>query len=76
MSTLIKRTIVWGLSLVLGFILTWAMVVFFFPIAIPQEAGKGLADYGLMLTILTAIPLSLIFVTWLDYLLDANILPK
>jgi hypothetical protein len=69
----IRRLIVWGISLVLGFISTWASVVFLFPSLIPQEAGKGLADYGVLATILTVIPLTMLFVAWLDYFLDARI---
>ena len=71
----VKRLLVWGISLVLGFISTWASVVFLFPALIPQEAGKGLGDYGLLLTILTIIPFTLLFVAWLDYFLDARIHP-
>jgi len=71
----VRRLFVWGVSIVLGFVLTYVSVVFLFPILIPQEAGKGLADYGFLYTVLTAIPLSLIFVAWLDYLLDTRIHP-
>lgn len=74
-SLLLRRIFVWSVSLVLGFVLTWALVVFFFPILIPAEAGKGLADYGTLLTILTAVPIALIFVTWFDYFMDTRILP-
>lgn len=76
MSSLnIRRLFVWAVSLALGFVSTWALVVFFFPILIPNEAGKGLGDYGTLLTIITTIPISLIFVAWLDYFLDTQIHP-
>jgi hypothetical protein len=71
----VRRAFVWIVSLVLGLIVTWALVVFFFPTQIPAEAGKGLGDYGLLATILTVIPISLIFVAWLDYFLDTKIHP-
>lgn len=76
MSSLnLRRLVVVGISVVLGFLLTWISVVFVFPILIPQEAGKGLSDYGLFNTILTTIPLTLLFVAWLDYFLDTRIHP-
>jgi hypothetical protein len=74
-NLLLRRIFVWSVSIIIGFALTWASVVFLFPLLIPQEAGKGLAEYGLLLTILTTIPLSLIFVAWLDYFMDTRIHP-
>jgi hypothetical protein len=71
----IRRLFVWVVSMFLGLLLTWIGVVFIFPILIPQEASKGLADYGLLATILTAIPIGLIFVAWLDYFMDTRIHP-
>jgi hypothetical protein len=62
-------------SIVLGFVITWALVRFLFPVLLPAEAGKGLDDYGLLLTVLTVIPISLIFVAWLDYFMDTRIHP-
>lgn len=76
MSSLnLRRLIVWGISLVLGFIGTWLTVVVIFPILIPTEAGKGLGDYGVLATILTMIPFTLLFVAWLDYFMDTRIHP-
>lgn len=75
-SLAIRRAFVWVVSLVFGFITTWVLVTFFFPVLIPAEAGKGLGDYGLLLTILTVIPISLIAVAWLDYFLDTRIHPE
>jgi hypothetical protein len=71
----IRRLFVWVVSMVLGLLVTWLTVVFIFPILIPQEAGKGLGDYGLLATVLTALPIGLIFVAWLDYFLDTRIHP-
>lgn len=71
-----RRLFVFGVSLVLGFLLTWASVTFIFPLLIPSEAGKSLADYGVLSTILTTIPLTLLFVAWLDYFLDTGIHPE
>lgn len=71
----IRRLFVWVVSMGLGLLTTWLCVVFLFPALIPQEAGKGLGDYGLLLTVLTALPLGLIFVAWLDYFLDTRIHP-
>ena len=59
--------------MIIGFVVTWTLVIFVFPILIPAEAGKGLDDYGLGYTILTAFPIGMIFVTWLDYFLDTKI---
>ena len=74
-SLLIRRVIAWGLSLGLGFVTTWATIVIGLPILLPTEAGKGLDDYGLLLTVLTIISVSLLFLTWLDYFMDTQILP-
>lgn len=71
----VRRLFVWFVSMGLGLLTTWIFVVFVFPILIPQEAGKGLGDYGLLLTVLTTIPIGLIFVAWLDYFMDTRIHP-
>lgn len=71
----IRRLFVWSVSIVLGFVITWALVRFFFPVLLPTEAGKGLDEYGLLLTTLTMIPISLLFVAWLDYFMDTRIHP-
>ncbi|MFZ4812923.1 MAG: hypothetical protein ACOYL5_00205 [Phototrophicaceae bacterium] len=75
-NLLLRRLFVWAVSIVLGLIVVVSTVIFVFPILIPAEAGKGLEDFGVLLTVLATIPASLIFVAWLDYFLDTKIHPE
>ena len=75
-NLLLRRLFVWAVSIVLGLIVVVSTVIFVFPILIPAEAGKGLEDFGVLLTVLATIPTSLIFVAWLDYFLDTKIHPE
>ncbi len=72
----LRRIFVWSVSLVLGFVITWAMYEFMFPALIPQEGPKNFfEDYGNLYKILTIVPIALIFVAWLDYFMDTRIHP-
>lgn len=64
---LVKRAAVVVISAVLGFLLTWGVVVL---------VGTNLEEYGVTYTFFTALSLACAFGVWLDLLLGAKILPK
>lgn len=74
-SLTFKRLTVWGISFVLGFVVTYLLVVVGFPILKPEAAGITLEKYGFGYFIVTYIPIVLISVTWLDAFMSTNILP-
>lgn len=76
MSSLnLRRLVVWGLSVGLGFVVTYLLVVVGFPILKPESAGITLEKYGFGYFIVTFVPIVLIFVTWLDAFMGTSILP-
>lgn len=76
MSSLnLRRLVVWGLSVALGFVVTYLLIVVGFPILKPESAGITLEKYGFGYFIVTFVPIVLIFVTWLDAFMGTNILP-
>lgn len=74
-SLAVRRLIVWGVSLVLGFVISWAIIVIGFPILKPVAAGITIAKYGTIYFLVTMIPIALVFVTWLDKFMGTKILP-
>lgn len=74
-SLTVRRLIVWALSFVLGFVVTYLIVTVLFPILKPESAGITLEKFGFGYFIVSYIPIALIFVTWLDALMGTNILP-
>lgn len=73
---LIKRIIVWVVSMALGFIISGVFVTLVLPWMGPQEGRPiTIEDYGNLYFLVTAVPLGLVFVVWLDYFLDTRILP-
>lgn len=74
-SLAVRRLVVWGISAVLGFVLTYLIITVGFPIVKPEAAGMTLDKYGFGYFIVTYIPIVLIFVTWLDAFLGTKILP-
>lgn len=72
----VKRLIVWAVSLGLGFAITAAFVTTILPWMGPHNGHAiSIQRYGFQYFFWTALPLSLVFVVWLDYFLDARILP-
>ena len=73
---LLKRLIVWAVSMVLGFVVAALIVIVLLP-SVPVQAGHAIsiADYGIQYFFWTGFPIGLIFVIWLDALLDTRILP-
>lgn len=76
-SLTIRRIVVWSVSMALGFGISWLIITFFLPAVSPDPHAEavGIAEYGYLYFLVTWIPLGLVFVTWLDYLLDTRILP-
>jgi hypothetical protein len=74
-SLTVRRLIVWLVSLALGFVVSWLLVVVGFPIIKPESAGITLERYGTGYFLVTMVPIALIFVTWLDRFMGTKILP-
>jgi hypothetical protein len=70
-----RRLLVWLVSMVLGFVVTWLIITVGFPIVKPEAGAVSIAEYGRIYFLVTAVPIGLIFVTWLDYFMDTHILP-
>jgi hypothetical protein len=75
-SLTLRRLVVWVVSMALGFILSALFIILVLPWMGPH-AGQPISiqDYGTLYFIVTAVPIGLIFVVWLDYFLDTHILP-
>lgn len=81
----VRRIIVWVVSIVLGFLTAYAIIGIGFgilpsinlpPIISPVLAeGINIEKYGTIYFLTTMLPLTLIYVVWLDYFLGSKILP-
>ncbi len=74
-SLTVRRIVVWLVSFILGFITIDIIVTVGFPILKPEAVGITLGAFGFGYFIVSYIPVSLIFVVWLDALLGSKILP-
>lgn len=75
-SLALKRIIVWVVSLGVGFTLTAAFVTLILPWMGPNNGLPiPIEKYGIQYFFWTALPLSGVFLVWLDYFMDARILP-
>lgn len=75
-SLLLKRLIVWIVSMALGFALAAAFVTLVLPWMGPHNGNPiSIQKYGNLYFLVTAVPLGLIFVVWFDKFLNTNILP-
>lgn len=74
-SLAMRRIVVWGVSFILGFVVTYLIVTVGFPFLKPEAAGITLDKFGFGYFIVSYIPIVLIFVVWLDALMGTNILP-
>ena len=77
-SLTVRRTIVWVVSMGLGFVIGYLIITvgfdalpLFTAVQIPQ--GVSIAEYGIQYFLVTAVPIGLIFVTWLDYFMGTKI---
>jgi type IV secretory pathway TrbL component len=71
----VRRLIVWGVSFVLGFIVSVVIIGVGFPILLPSAHGVSIQEYGYIYFLVTMIPIALVFVVWLDALMGTKILP-
>jgi len=67
---------VWGVSMVLGFAVASLIVLVLLP-TVPVQGGNAipLDKYGFQYLFWTGFPIGLVFVVWLDALLNTRILP-
>lgn len=76
-SLLIKRLIVWAVSLGISSVLTALFVTLILPNLGPQNGFPiSIQKYGIQYFLWTMLPLALVFLVWLDYFLDTKILPE
>ncbi len=73
----VRRITVWIVSMVMGVFLTLAILTFFLPENNPSPSAKpiGIGVYGIQYFLSTAFPLGMVFVTILDYFMEAKIWP-
>jgi hypothetical protein len=73
---LLKRLAVWGISMVLGFAVAAFIVMVLLP-AVPVQNGVPISiqKYGFQYFFWTGFPIGLIFVVWIDALVNTRILP-
>lgn len=76
-SLLLRRIVVWAVSMGLGTLIGLLIITFVLPGLSPDKNAKAIsvAEYGIIYFLVTVVPLGLIFVTWLDYFLDTRIWP-
>ncbi len=73
---LLKRLIVWAVSMGLGVAVAAFIVIVLLP-SVPVQGGNAISieKYGAQYFFWTAFPIGVVFVVWLDALLDTRILP-
>jgi hypothetical protein len=84
-SLTIKRIVVWIISIVLGFLSSFGIITVGFailpslslpPIITPVNSEAiSIAKYGTIYFLTTMLPMTLLFLVWLDYFLDTKIMP-
>ena len=76
----VKRILVWVISQVLGFITTFLIITAGFDMlplisSIETPQGVSIETYGIIYFLVTAVPIGLIFMIWIDRFVDSRILP-
>lgn len=76
-SLTVRRAIVWVVSMVLGVVVGLLILTFVLPLLSPDPNATAISieEYGIIYFLTTAIPIGLIFMTWLDYFMDTKIWP-
>jgi hypothetical protein len=84
-SLTIKRIVVWVVSIILGFLAALGIITIGFsilpslslpPIITPVLSESiTIAKYGTIYFLTTMLPLTLLFLVWLDYFLGTKIMP-
>jgi hypothetical protein len=80
-SLALRRLFVWIVGMALGFVTAFLIITVGFDLlplfsAVQEPAGVSIQEYGNTYFLVTAVPLGLIFVTWLDYFMGTKILPE
>lgn len=73
-SLTVRRLTVWVVSFVLGFVVS-LLIISGFPIILPSAQSVSIQEYGTMYFLVTMVPISLVFVIWLDAVMGTRILP-
>ncbi len=84
-SLAIRRIIVWAVSLALGFLSAYGIITIGFallpslslpPIFTPVNSEAiTIEKYGIIYFLTTMLPLSLLFLVWLDHFMGTKIMP-
>ena len=79
-SLTIRRIIVWVISMGLGFVIGNGIITVGFDLlplftSIQAKQGISIQEYGIIYFLFTSVPIGLVFVIWLDALMDTRILP-
>ena len=76
----LKRIVVLIVSQGLGFVTTFLIITVGFdalPLisSIESPQGVSIAEYGILYFLVTAVPIGIVFMIWMDRFLDTGILP-
>jgi hypothetical protein len=76
-SLTVRRIMVWVGSMIAGAIVGFLMIQILLPALSPDPNAEAVSipKFGTLYFLTMVIPLGLIFMTWLDYLLDTKIWP-
>lgn len=76
-SLTIRRILVWVVSMILGFIVSYGIIQIVLPALSPDPNAEAISIqvYGIIYFLVTAVPLGLLFMTWFDYFADTRIWP-
>jgi hypothetical protein len=70
-----RRVFVWVVSQVIGFIITALFVVGVLHLLVPDFDSVSIEKYGYIYFLVTAVPIGLTVMFWMDYFMDTRILP-
>lgn len=76
----LKRLLVVVISMALGFLTAWLIIGVGFDMlplisSIQNPAGVSIQEYGIQYFLVTAVPIGIIFMIWLDLFMETGILP-
>ncbi|NWF68821.1 MAG: hypothetical protein HXY40_07035 [Chloroflexi bacterium] len=74
-SLTVRRIFVWVVGMLLGFAVSFVLVTGVIWRLVPSGEAISVQDYGYIYFLVTAIPIGIIFVAWLDGFMDTKILP-
>ena len=76
----LKRLLVVVISMALGFLTAWLIISVGFDMlpaisSIQNPSGVSIQEYGIQYFLVTAVPIGIIFMIWLDLFMETGILP-